>query len=155
LKLYAPEFLARHRAEMLLNFEDLENNLPSKAAHWLFIGKDLMLSVISRNIPKSLWGQTVLMFIVLAVVLAVLADVRSSNGRAQAYRESNKTDSIPKQFQASNIRRRCDSILAVSKGVILMISKASLSETLMWRARAGQARRVANIHVVSTKRRAG
>jgi len=31
-----------------------------------------MLSLISRNIPKSLWGQTALMFIVLAVVLAVL-----------------------------------------------------------------------------------
>ena len=31
-----------------------------------------MLSLISRNSPKSLWGQTALMFIVLAVVLAVL-----------------------------------------------------------------------------------
>jgi hypothetical protein len=31
-----------------------------------------MLNLISCNIPKSLWGQTALMFIVLAVVLAVL-----------------------------------------------------------------------------------
>src|SRR5260370_22127622 len=34
---------------------------------------------------------------------------------------------------------------AVEQGVILMISKAALSETLMWRARAGQARRVATM----------
>jgi hypothetical protein len=77
LELYAPEFLARHRAEMLQNFEDLENNLSSKTALWLFIGKDLMFSLISRNIPKSLWGQTALMFIVLAVVLAVLRALTS------------------------------------------------------------------------------
>jgi len=31
-----------------------------------------MISLISRNIPKSLWGQTTVMFIVLAVVFAVL-----------------------------------------------------------------------------------
>jgi hypothetical protein len=72
LELYAPEFLAQHRAEMLQNFEDLENASSSKAALWLLIGEDLMLSLISRNIPKSLWGQTARMFIVLAVVLAVL-----------------------------------------------------------------------------------
>jgi hypothetical protein len=29
-------FLARHRAEMLQNFEDLENASSSKAALWLF-----------------------------------------------------------------------------------------------------------------------
>jgi hypothetical protein len=70
LELYAPEFLARHRAEMLQNFEDLEYTSSSKTALWLFIGKDLMLNLISRNIPKSLWGQTALMFVVLAVLSA-------------------------------------------------------------------------------------
>jgi hypothetical protein len=63
--------LEQHRAELIQNFEDLENAAPSKAALWLLIGKDLMLSLISR-IPKSLWGQTTLMFIVIAIVLAVL-----------------------------------------------------------------------------------
>ena len=53
LRLYAPDFLARHRAEMLQNFEDHENASSSKAALWLLIGEDLMLSLISRNIPKS------------------------------------------------------------------------------------------------------
>jgi hypothetical protein len=35
--------------------------------------------------------------------------------------------------------------LAVEKVAILMISKVSLSETLMWRTRAGQARRIASM----------
>lgn len=56
---------------MLQNFEDLENS-SSKAALWLLIENDLMSSRFSRNIPKSLWGQTALMSIVLAVVLVVL-----------------------------------------------------------------------------------
>src|SRR4029077_20060728 len=34
---------------------------------------------------------------------------------------------------------------SVEQRVILMISKAGLSETMMWRARAGQARRVASM----------
>jgi hypothetical protein len=72
LELYAPEFLQRHRAELLQNFEDLEDASSSKAAVWLLIGKDLMISLISRNIPKPLWGQSVLMVIILAVVLAAL-----------------------------------------------------------------------------------
>jgi CubicO group peptidase (beta-lactamase class C family) len=71
LGLYAPEFLARHRAEMLQNFEDLENASSSKATLWLLIGKDLMLSLISRNIPKSFWGHAAPTFIILAVVLAM------------------------------------------------------------------------------------
>ena len=37
LELYAPEFLAQHREEMLQNFEDLENASTSKAAVWLLI----------------------------------------------------------------------------------------------------------------------
>src|SRR2546423_12117469 len=72
LQLYAPAFLARHRAEMLQNFEDLENASSSKAALWLLVGEDLMLSIISRNIPKSFWGRAVPAFIVLAAVFAVL-----------------------------------------------------------------------------------
>lgn len=71
LQLYAPEFLARHRAEMLQNFEDLENASSSKAALWLLVGKDLMLNLISRNIPKSIWGHAAPILAVLAVVLGV------------------------------------------------------------------------------------
>jgi hypothetical protein len=47
LELYPPEHLRQHRAEMLQNFEDLERASSSKAALWLFIGKDLVISLIS------------------------------------------------------------------------------------------------------------
>jgi len=79
LELYAPEFLAQHRAEMLQNFEDLEITSSSKAALWLLIGKDLMFSLMSRNIPKSLWGQTALMLVILAIVLAGLRSFTSQH----------------------------------------------------------------------------
>ena len=72
LELYPTEFLQRHRAEMLQNFEDLENASSSRTAFWLLVGKDLLLSIISRNIPKSIWGHAAPAFIVLAAVLAVL-----------------------------------------------------------------------------------
>jgi CubicO group peptidase (beta-lactamase class C family) len=72
LELYAPQFLARHRAELLQNFEDLENASSSKTALWLLIGKDIMISLFSRNVPKSVWGHATLMFIVVAVVFAAL-----------------------------------------------------------------------------------
>jgi CubicO group peptidase (beta-lactamase class C family) len=72
LQLYAPAFLARHRAEMLQNFEDLENASSSKVALWLLVGEDLTLSIISRKVPKSIWGYSVPAFIVLVAVFAVL-----------------------------------------------------------------------------------
>src|SRR5262249_932135 len=71
LELYAPEFLARHREEMLQNFEDLENASSSKAALWLLLGEDLMRSLISRKIPKSFWGHAAPLVIVLTVVLGI------------------------------------------------------------------------------------
>jgi hypothetical protein len=72
LELYALKFLARHRADMLQNFEDLENAAPSKIALWLLIGNELLSSHISRNIPKSLRGLTSLMIVIFAMVLALL-----------------------------------------------------------------------------------
>ena len=75
LRLYAPDFLARHRAEMLQNFEDHENASSSKAALWLHMGEDLMLSLISRNVPKSLWGRTSPVVVVLTPT-AALASIK-------------------------------------------------------------------------------
>lgn len=97
LRLYAPDFLARHRAEMLQNFEDHENASSSKAALWLHIGKDLMLSLISRNIPKSLWGRTAPMFIVLAAVLGMW--------RAFAYDTAPVSDPEALGFSSSRLAR--------------------------------------------------
>jgi CubicO group peptidase (beta-lactamase class C family) len=97
LKIYAPEFLARHRAEMLQNFEDLENASSSKAALWLLIGEDLMLSLISRNIPKSLWGHAAPMVIALAVVFGVW--------RAFAYDTAQVRDAEALGFSSSRLER--------------------------------------------------
>src|ERR1700710_513125 len=95
LQLYAPEFLVRHRAEMLQNFEDLENASSSKAALWLLIGKDLMLSMISRNIPKSIWGHAVPVFIALTAVFVVL--------RAFAYDLAPASDPEALGFSSSRL----------------------------------------------------
>lgn len=97
LGLYAPEFLTRHRAEMLQNFEDLENASSSKAALWLLIGKDLMLSFISRKIPKSFWGHTAPIFAVLAVVFGVW--------RAFAYSTAPVNDAEALGFSSSRLAR--------------------------------------------------
>lgn len=58
IELYPPEYLQQHRAEMLQNFEDFECTSSSKAALWLFMGKDLMVSLMSHYI-NSLWGQAI------------------------------------------------------------------------------------------------
>jgi CubicO group peptidase (beta-lactamase class C family) len=97
LGLYAPEFLARHRAEMLQNFEDLENASSSKATLWLLIGKDLMLSLVSRNIPKSLWGRAVPMFVVLVAALGMW--------RAFAYDAAPASDAEALGFSSPRLAR--------------------------------------------------
>ena len=97
LGLYAPKFLARHRAEMLQNFEDLENASSSKAKLWLLVGEDLMLSLISRNIPKSFWGHTAPLFVVLVAVLAMW--------RAFAYDIAPLSDPEVLGFSSSRLAR--------------------------------------------------
>lgn len=71
LNLYPREYLRHHRAEMLQNFEDFEHASSSRIGLWLFVGKDLALSVIT-HFAKSRWGQSV---IVVAVLIALLAAV--------------------------------------------------------------------------------
>jgi hypothetical protein len=68
LELYPDPYLQRHRAEMLQNFQDLERASPSKAELWLLLAKDLAVSLPSQFV-KTLWGQTAIVVIVLAVLL--------------------------------------------------------------------------------------
>jgi hypothetical protein len=68
LELYPPEFLQRHRAEMLQNFADLEDAAASKAALWLLIGKDLTMSLIS-NFFASRLGRYVIGVLVAWILL--------------------------------------------------------------------------------------
>ena len=97
LRLYAPDFLARHRAEMLQNFEDHENASSSKAALWLHMGEDLMLSLISRNVPKSLWGRTSPVVVVLVAVFAMW--------RAFAFDAAPVSDPEALEFSSSRLAR--------------------------------------------------
>ncbi len=72
LGLYPRPYLRQHRAEMLRNFQDLEQASPSGAALWLFLGKDLAVSLRSQ-FAKTLWGQTAIVLFVLAVLLVYTA----------------------------------------------------------------------------------
>jgi hypothetical protein len=69
LELCPCAYLQQYRAEMLQNFEDLEQASPSHAVLWLFIGRDLAVSLRSQ-FTKTLWGQTTIVLIILAVLHA-------------------------------------------------------------------------------------
>jgi hypothetical protein len=68
LELYPRPYLQQHRAEMLQNFQDLEQASPSKAELWLFIGRDLAVSLRSQ-FNKTLWGQTAIVLLILSILL--------------------------------------------------------------------------------------
>jgi hypothetical protein len=68
LKLYPRPYLQQHRAELLQNFADLEQASQSTIALWLFIGRDLVVSLRSQ-FTKTLWGQTAIVVLVLAILL--------------------------------------------------------------------------------------
>ncbi|HZT04236.1 MAG TPA: hypothetical protein VFA39_18445 [Steroidobacteraceae bacterium] len=68
LNLYPRPYLQQHRAEMLQNFQDLEQASPSKAKLWLFLANDLAISLRSQFI-KTVWGQTVIVILVLSILL--------------------------------------------------------------------------------------
>jgi hypothetical protein len=71
LQLYPPAYLRRHRAELLQNFQDLERAMPSRVALWLFIARDLAVS-LGSELTRTLWGQTTIRFAILALMLAMV-----------------------------------------------------------------------------------
>jgi hypothetical protein len=71
LELYPPSFLQRHRAEMLQNFEDLEDAEASKAKLWLLIGKDLTVSLILQFFGSRL-GRYVIAVIATWILIFVI-----------------------------------------------------------------------------------
>jgi hypothetical protein len=70
LELYPRTYLRRHREEMLQNFQDLERELPSRAALCCFIAKDLAVSLRS-DVTRSFWAQTTMAFTVLSLIVAI------------------------------------------------------------------------------------
>jgi hypothetical protein len=71
LALYPRAYLRRHRAELLQNFQDLERELPSKAALWRFMASDLAVS-LRCELTRTLWGQTTIRFAILSLMLAMV-----------------------------------------------------------------------------------
>ncbi len=69
LKLYPRQYLQQHRAELLQNFEDLEQASQTTIALWRFTARDLIGSLGSQLV-KTLSGQTAIVVIVLAVLFA-------------------------------------------------------------------------------------
>jgi hypothetical protein len=68
LELYPRPYLQQHRAEMLQNFQDLEQASPSKAELWLFLARDLATSLRSQ-FTKTICGQTAIVVLVLAILV--------------------------------------------------------------------------------------
>lgn len=71
LGLYPRAYLLRHRAELLQNFEDLEQALPSKAALWCLIAKDLAVS-LWFECKRTFWAQTSIRFAILSLMLGIV-----------------------------------------------------------------------------------
>jgi hypothetical protein len=69
LNLYPPEYLRQHRAEMLQNFEDLEHESSSKVTLWLFIGRDLVISLISHLAERQMKSLNTLTAYVIGVLI--------------------------------------------------------------------------------------
>jgi hypothetical protein len=68
LELYPRSYRQQHRAEMLQNFQDLEQASSSKAALWVFLARDLAVTLWSQ-FRKTLWGQTAIVVLVLGILL--------------------------------------------------------------------------------------
>jgi hypothetical protein len=71
LELYPPSFLQRHRAEMLQNFADLEDEAASTAALWALIGKDLAMSLISQFFTSRLGRYVIAVFVAWMLLFAI------------------------------------------------------------------------------------
>jgi len=70
LELYPRAYLGRHRDELLQNFQDFSQEMPSLGAFWCFIAKDLAVSLRSAFL-RTFWGQTTLVFTILGLLLRV------------------------------------------------------------------------------------
>lgn len=71
LDLYPPEFLQRHRAEMLQNFADLEDATASKTKLWLLIGKDLTMSLTSQFFASQLGSYVIAVLLTWILIFVI------------------------------------------------------------------------------------
>jgi hypothetical protein len=73
LELYPTRYLQQHRAEMLQNFEDLERTASSRAVLWLFIARDLLVSLTEERMKSlnTLPAYVIGVFVVWALVFGI------------------------------------------------------------------------------------
>ena len=64
---------------MLQNFEDFEADSSSKVGLWLFIGKDLLVS-LKTHFARSLWAQLAGIIAVLGIVIAIASLLPGHHG---------------------------------------------------------------------------
>lgn len=147
LDLYPRQYLLQHRAEMLQNFQDFEQASPSKAKFWIFLAKDLAISLRSQ-FAKTLWGQTAVVLLVLAIILIYTARFGVA---AERLTEASCFGYIPgwfagwygKRWQASSIRRAPDYVkslwaqaMIVVSALVLVIAAAGIGSStqdhLIW-----------------------
>lgn len=130
LELYPRPYLQRHRAEMLQNFEDLEQDSLSKPALWLLIGRDLVVSLRS-HFTRTLWGQAAMVVLVLAIVLVytehhAVARRHPTEACCFGYILGWFTGWFGRQWQASSISRAPSYIRSLPAQAMIVVSALGL-----------------------------
>jgi hypothetical protein len=130
LKFYPGPYLQQHRAEMLQNFQDLEQASPSKSALWLLIGRDLLVSLQSQ-FTRTLWGQTAMVVSVLAVVLVytechAVARRHPTEACCVGYILGWFAGWLGKHWQASSISRTPSYIRSLPAQTMIVVSVLGL-----------------------------
>jgi hypothetical protein len=69
LNLYPPEYLQQHRVEMLQNFLDLQHESSSNVTLWLFVGRDLVISLTSQLAEERMTSLNTLSAYVIGVLI--------------------------------------------------------------------------------------
>jgi hypothetical protein len=90
LALYPSHYLARHRAELMQNFEDLERECGSRSLLWTFIIRDLFSSLgeqYMKYLKNNRWAQVALAAIVILVALGLwqVATLRTAHSSFANY----------------------------------------------------------------------
>jgi hypothetical protein len=74
ISLYPSSYLAKHREELLQNYEDLERDIGSKRLFWAFIIGDFIKSIFHEYmnyIKKHRWAQFAAVVVVLLAAVAI------------------------------------------------------------------------------------
>jgi hypothetical protein len=74
ISLYPASYRAKHREELLQNFEDLERDMGSKRLFWAFVISDFLKSITQQYmeyIKHHRWAQVVAVLVVAVVAVGI------------------------------------------------------------------------------------